>query len=326
MRIVSRRDFILGLAGLTAAPLLASCGAGKTRPFSVAAHVWPGYETLFLARNQGWLDDRQVRLVETPSATSTLQALSGGIVDGAALTLDEVLRARAQGLPLGVVLVFDISAGADMLLGKPEINRLAELKGRTIGVERGGSGALILGHALQAAGLTTADVRMVSLAPVDQHDAWRQGQLDAVVTYEPSASRLLAKGAVRLYDSSHIPRLIVDVLAIRSSVLETEARSIRHLLAGHFRALDFLRNQFRDAADLMAPRLRLHADEVRLAFKGMELPGIADNRRLLTGPTPELLTSARTLSGSMRKMGLVSREDNFAALLNAEYLPSEGSE
>lgn len=325
MRIVSRRDFILGLVGLTAAPLMTGCAASKPRPLSVAAHVWPGYEPLFLARSQGWLDDRQVRLVETPTATSTLQALSGGIVDGAALTLDEVLRARAQGLPLGVALVFDISAGADMLLARADIKRVADLKGRTIGVEQGGSGALVLGNALHAAGLTTADVRLVSMAPVGQHDAWRRGELDAVVTYEPSASRLLAEGAVRLYDSSHIPRLVVDVLAIRSSELETKSSSIRHLLVGHFRALDFLRNRFRDAADLMAPRLRLHAEDVRLAFKGMELPGIADNRRLLAGAAPELLSSARTLSGSMQKMGLLSREDNFAALLNAEFLPSEGS-
>ena len=324
MRNLSRRKFVSSLGGLALAPLLHGCGTGEAKPFSVAAHVWPGYEPLFLARTKGWLDEKRVRLVETPSATSSLNALSNGIVEAAALTLDEVLRARASGLSLGVVLVFDVSAGADMVLARPGINTLADLKGRLVGVEQGGLGAVMLSSALQSAGLATKDVRQVSIVPADQLNAWRDGQLDAVVTYEPVASKLLEDGAIQLFDSRQMPQMIVDVLAVRSEALKSQQASIRHLLVSHFRALHFLLNSFRDASELIAPRMHLHPDKLRSVFKGLDLPEVDSNRRLLAGATPELLSSARKLSGSMVKAGLLSREDTLAALLHADFLPTEG--
>lgn len=91
-------------------------GCGQSAPLKVAAHVWPGYELMFLAKEQGWLDPERVELVSTPFASSSLEALISGQVDAAALTLDEVLSARDRGLPLTVVLVFNVSAGTLMLM------------------------------------------------------------------------------------------------------------------------------------------------------------------------------------------------------------------
>ncbi|MDO9067107.1 MAG: ABC transporter substrate-binding protein [Deltaproteobacteria bacterium] len=79
-------------------------------------------------RSEGWLDTQQVRLVEMSSGQDSLKALAEGKVDGAAMTLDEVLQARASGLPLSVVMIFDISAGADMLVAYPGIKTLADLR------------------------------------------------------------------------------------------------------------------------------------------------------------------------------------------------------
>lgn len=90
-------------------------GCGQSAPLKVAAHVWPGYELMFLAKEQGWLDPERVELVSTPFASSSLEALISGQVDAAAVTLDEVLSARDRGLPLTVVLVFNVSAGSLML-------------------------------------------------------------------------------------------------------------------------------------------------------------------------------------------------------------------
>lgn len=76
------------LVALAAAMSLQGCE--QSRPLRVAAHVWPGYELMYLAEELGWLDPHQVELVPTAFASESLEALIAGDVDAAALTLEEV--------------------------------------------------------------------------------------------------------------------------------------------------------------------------------------------------------------------------------------------
>lgn len=315
-----RRKALRIIVGCALTPLLAACGpAPKLR---IASHVWPGYELLFLARAEDWLDENRVTLVETASASESMKALAEGRADGAALTLDEVLRVRATGLPLSVVLAFDISAGADVLLARSGIGSIAELKGKRIGFEQGAVGMLMLHQALMAGGINAIDVVQV-LLPIDQHEfAWRAGDVDALVTFEPVASRLAAAGARRLFDSREIPDTIVDVLAIRTPMLDGDhADAVRYLIAAQMRALAHLGSHPQDSAYRMASRLNLSPDQALASFRGLVLPDRSYNRRLLDGPSPILRDSARRLNVLMAASGILSREDDLAGLLRPEFLP-----
>ncbi len=323
MPLISRRQFIRSLGGLALAQALPGCGWLADQPVAIAADVWVGYEPLFFARREGWLDDKLVKLVETSSTTASLQALAEGKVDGAALTLDEVLKARTTGLPLAVVMVFDVSAGADMLIARPGMQKLADLKGRKIGFEEGTDGELMLTEVLQTAGLSKNDVKLISLTHDKQRAAWLAGQIDALVTYEPVAGQLLAQGAIKLFDSRQIPNTIVDVLAIRSDALDyRHATAIRHLLSAHFRALDHLHRNPHDAAYRMATHLGLPADEVLPSFKGLLLPDVTNNRLLLTGSPPPLLDTARKVSALMVQGNLLPHNDPLTALIRPDFLPT----
>ncbi len=71
----SQRRFVLSLLAASASlPWLGGCQ--PTPPLNVASHVWPGYEFMFLARDQGWFNKQQVQLVETATASDSLRALS----------------------------------------------------------------------------------------------------------------------------------------------------------------------------------------------------------------------------------------------------------
>lgn len=319
---LSRRRFIASLAGLALTQTLIGCDGLTDQPISIAAHVWPGYEPMFLARNEGWLDTNQVRLVETVSATESLQALAEGKVDGAALTLDETLKVRATGLQLTVVMIFNISAGADMLVARPHIKNLVDLKGQRVGFEPSSVGEVLLGEILLLAGLSRPDIKLTHLN-VDQHrDAWSRNQVDALITYEPVASQLLAQDAVKLFDSRQTPNTIIDVLSIRSDMLDySHASALRHLIAAHFRALDHLNSNPQDSAYRIASHLGLPAAQVLAAFKGLVLPDASNNYRMLAGSAPELLTSAGKLSNIMVNNGVLKHNDPMVTLIDADYLP-----
>lgn len=116
----TRRRFLqLGLGAAVLPGLGALSGCAQSQPLKVAVQPWCGYQFLFVARVEGWQDTKQVELVDTALTTESVAALREGRVDAAALTLDEVLLLRSQGHPLHVVMVFDASAGADLLLATP---------------------------------------------------------------------------------------------------------------------------------------------------------------------------------------------------------------
>lgn len=321
----TRRRFLALMGGLACAPMFSGC-APKAQPITIGLHVWPGYEPTPLARTMGWLDEKQVNLVQTGSATDSLKLLEQGKIDGAALTLDEVLRARENGILLSVVLVCDISAGADQLLVLPAIKRLADIKGHRIGVEEGAVGALMLYQVLQAAGLRIEDVKPVSLT-IDQHaEAWKRGEIDAIVTYEPAASQIIEMGGNRLFDSSRIPDFIVDVLAVRSALLDdAHADAVRNLVASHLKALRYLNTNGDDAAYRMAPRLKVPPEQVMATFKGLVLPDLENNIRLLAASRPALLNSAGMVADTMRKAGILHKQADLSGLLRPEFLPKSDS-
>ena len=325
MTTISRREWLKYIAVLTVVGGLSAC-AKPERKLVVTAGAWPGYEPLFLARQLGWLDSAQIRLGEVPSNASSMYALSTGVADAAALTLDEVLLLRSQGIPLAVVLVFNNSAGADMLVVRPDILSLPILKGKRIAVERGTYASLLLDKALDLAGLRRVDIRVVHLAVGDQAAAWRKGDIDAAVTYAPYSVQLEAAGAHRLFDSRQMPDTIVDVLAVREESLGAGRDALCHLLATHFRTLSYLADASDDAARLIGARRRSEKVAVASAYDGLVLPDLEKNRLLLAGPSPVLREKAQVLSEVMRRAGLLAGHDDLRGLIHGECLPAAEEE
>ncbi len=299
------RRRLLGALAAPWLPALAGCRAPDTPAVRVGANPWLGYELMFLAQLRRHVDADQVRLVEAPNATASLRALASGTLEGAALTLDEVLSARARGLDLQVVAVIDESRGADVLLGGPSVDRLSALKGRRIGFEQSACGALMLDAALQRAGLGPDDVKLVALDFNQHAAAFREGKVDALVTFEPMRSLLMQQGARPLFSSAQAPGLIVDVLAMRAGALVEHGAAVGALVAGLLRARgDWLRDAAAQAP-LMAPRLRLSAAEVISAFQLIHLPDLASNRAWLAAGDSPLQQSALRLVQVMRRAGLL---------------------
>ena len=211
---------------------------GATEPeVRVGTHIWPGYETLFLAREKGVFKDAAIRLLELPAASESIRAFENGSVDAALLTADEVLRLAERKLEPRIILVMDFSHGGDAILARPEIRDLRELKGRSVGVEANALGAYVLSRALDSVGMKPSELRIVSLLTAETEAAYRSGRVDAVVTFEPHRTRVMAAGAHVLFDSSQIPSEIADVMVVRKEFMEKAPKGLAQLVAGHFRAL-----------------------------------------------------------------------------------------
>lgn len=307
--IPERRRWLQAGAGWLALAALAGCKE-ETPPLRLGSIAFAGYEPIFLAREQGWLDERRVRLLELHSNTDTLRALAAGRLEAAQTTLDEFLTARAGGIDLRVIAVLDISVGADMVIARPGLREPKRVAGRRVAAEESAVGAVMLAAFLRAHELTPTDIVKVTTTLADSPATMRNAEADYIVSAEPWASQMLAQGGTNVFDSRRIPERIVDVMVARADAFAAHQTALSAVVAAHFRALAFIQAQPERASAMMAPRLQLPPDQVPSAFKGLRQPAASESRALLA-PDGHLLRQVKTLEGLMLEDGLIgARSDN----------------
>ncbi len=127
-----------------------------------------------------------------------LPAIVAGEIDIAALASDGAISGRANGVPIYTVAGF--AKGGARLVAQADsgIKTLKDLKGRKVGVTRGGMQELLLMAELEKAGLTWSDkpgkdVEIVYLAFADLNQALAAKQIDAMCQSEPQSSQAINK-------------------------------------------------------------------------------------------------------------------------------------
>jgi NitT/TauT family transport system substrate-binding protein len=141
-----------------------------------------------------------VQEIVFPKGIDIFPAIIRGEVDIAASAADAAVANRAGGGPVLVVAGF--ARGGARLVIRPDlpISSVKELKGKRVGVARGGAQELLLLAELALHGLTwseqagKADVQLVYLAFADLNQALLQKQVDAMCQSEPQSSQAINKG------------------------------------------------------------------------------------------------------------------------------------
>jgi NitT/TauT family transport system substrate-binding protein len=276
----------------------AACTPAPQVPLVVGTVPWVGTEPLFLARDLG-LFPGPIHLAEYINGEHANRAFQNGLIDAAAMTVDEVLNLDHLQHQTSTVLVLDASHGADCIVAQPTVTAVAQLRGRKVASEEMTLSTYMLVRSLEQAGLKLEDVRREYGGLEDLEGILRRGEVDAVVTFEPYCRRLVAEGARVIFDSRQIPGEIVDVLVVRKSYLA----QVDALLRGWFAALEVLRERPAEAARRMAPRVGLEEGAFLEALKGVHHPGVREQHQQLTGEHPLLMETLRRMGAIMVRSG-----------------------
>jgi NitT/TauT family transport system substrate-binding protein len=291
----------------------AACAPAPQAPLVVGTVPWVGTEPLFLARELG-LFSGPIHLAEYINSEHEIRAFQNGLIDAAAVTLDEVLNLDRLQHQANTVLVLDASHGADCVVAQPTVTAMAELRGRKVASEEVTLPTYILVRALEQAGLKLEDVRREYGGLEELEGMLRRGEVDAAVTFEPYCRRLVAEGARVIFDSRQLPGEIVDVLVVRRSYLEAHPAQVDALLRGWFAALDVLRERPAEAARRMAPRVGLEEGAFLETLKGVRHPEVPEQRQQLLGKQPRLMETLRRMGailGQPRDLPAVSESSHL---------------
>lgn len=275
--------------------IVTSCFPAPLKPLRIGTNVWPGYEPLFLARELGYYGNTPIQLVEYPDFDPN-RAYRNGEVEMAATPMNGLLTLAETNSDVRAWLIMDISEGADAIVAKPEVGNLQGLKGRKIGMEQSTLATFILTHGLGKVGLSLNDVTIVPIGLAEQEKAFKQGRVDAIVTFEPYRSNLLQAGGKLLFDSSQLSQGVVDVLIGSESLLTTHPTQLQVLIEGWFSALDYIEKNPQDAARRMAQRQGITPEQFLKSLKGLRFVDLEENQELLGKTNPALLNGAKLLS------------------------------
>jgi NitT/TauT family transport system substrate-binding protein len=293
------RKHLCAFACITLLLSLAGCMREPETALRIGTNVWIGSEPLYLARELGRLDPAAVQLVEYPSASEVLRAFRNQAIDGMVISLDELFGLAVDGFQPRIILVVDVSHGADVVVGRRGMRTMRDLKGKSVAVESSALGAFVLSRALALNGMQASDVNVVHLESNEQPSAFEKGQVDGAVTFDPYRAQFLRAGANTLFDSTQIPGEIVDLLAVRATVFEKQPKAMQALLTGWFDAIDYMTSEPKDAAHRMGIRQQTSGEQFLEAEQGLHIPSREENLRMLGGATPELAVTGRRLMALM---------------------------
>ena len=113
--MASRRQ-VMAIALATLVAVVSGCAREPEPALRIGTNVWIGSEPLYLARDLGHLHPDVAQLVEYPSASEVLRAYRNGAIDGMVISLDELFTLASEGYQPRVILVVDVSRGADVVV------------------------------------------------------------------------------------------------------------------------------------------------------------------------------------------------------------------
>lgn len=299
--------------------------AVEKKPFALAIGIWPGMETLTLARENGRLPEQEVNFVELSWTSATMMAFENRVVDGAVVTLDEMLRLKAGGHAIKAVLVLGTSNGGDALLTRSGVGSIKDLRNKRIGVEMRACGEYLLNRCLAEAGMAADQVELVPLNLAEAETAYHLNEVDALVTMDPALSRLTEDGSSHsIFDSRRIPDGICRVLVVREDFLETREDILRKLVNTHFDLLKVLHaggNQ--PGMDAVLRREQLSTAQFARCLQRLATFSRDSNLRLLDPGPNGLEPILKEMADFMKSQGLLETEPPVSGLLDGRLIREE---
>ncbi len=272
--------------------VLSACGASNTASGStkysgtihIASSTWTGYALIYLANSKGiWKQhglDVNFKDIEDPN--DRFIALAAGRLEGMASTVDAFARQQSNGVAAVEVFPIDASVGGDGILAKNTIQTVADLKGKTIGVNQGSVSEWFLAQVLEKNGLHLSDVKEQNLTSGAAGAAFVASKLDVAVTWEPWLSKAKARtdGHI-LVSSKQYPDLIMDSFAFRKDFIQKYPDTVKEFMKAYYDAFTWMQANQTEALKAIGDAVQESPSDVSADLSTMTLFDLSTGKQVI---------------------------------------------
>jgi NitT/TauT family transport system substrate-binding protein len=256
--------------------LLAVAGAvASTAGVSAAASIdfgasctWYGHAPIIAGIEKGWVREAgaDVKFQTIVSSADRMLALTSGAIGwtntGQLAAVAEMAKGNKTFYWVGMI---DEAAGQEGVAARPGIGKIAELRGKKIGVPNNSSAEVTLSLLLQDAGLGRNDVEIVPLTVTDITTAFARGQIDAYSIWQPTLSSALAgQPGAKVLATNADTNLYKkegaiaagDVVVMRRDLVDGSPQQASAIFKALTRAIGLVKSNPTEAAAAVAPCYR----------------------------------------------------------------------
>lgn len=253
-------------------------------PLTIAYSDWPGWVAWDIAAQKGWFKEVGANVeLRWFEYVPSMEAFSAGKVDAVTMTNGDALVTGSGGAKSVCILANDYSNGNDMVVAKPGITSVAQLKGKKVGVEKGFVDHLLLLSALKSAGLKDSDVKLVDVKTDETPQSLKSGSVDAIAAWQPNSGAALKEvaGSTAIYTSANVPGLIYDHLCVNPRSLAEHRSEWVKVVKVWLKIAEYLAepSHLDEAAKIMSARVGLSPAEYKALMKGTFFLGADGNKK-----------------------------------------------
>ncbi|MFB6555232.1 aliphatic sulfonate ABC transporter substrate-binding protein [Streptomyces sp. NPDC056405] len=268
----TRRHLSATLAGVAAMALLAACGSGSSSGGS-GDKVRFGYINDFNGASLIAIAEAK-GLWKKHGLTAESKVFTNGPLQIQALGTDNLdfgyIGPGAMWLPASgqaKVVAINTLGNSDRVLAQPGIDSMQQLKGKTVAVPEGTSGDMILSLALEKAGMSKSDLKVVPMDPSTIVSAFSSKQVDGAGFWYPAAATIkkqvpdlveLAKNTDFENDVSFPTAFVAG-----NELVADRPEKVKKVLAVLRDAMTFRSAHAEEAIALTADKLRIPVDQVK---------------------------------------------------------------
>lgn len=247
-RFLAKFLFTPVLALALAAGLTPVAQAEEKKSFKLVWTIYVGFVPWDYAARSGimkkWADKYgiEIEVVQANDYIESINQFTAGQYDAATMTnMDALTIPAAGGVDTTMLVLGDFSNGNDGLVLKGKGKSLEEIAGQRVNLVELSVSHYMLARALESVGLTERDVTVVNTSDADFISAFNSDDVTAMAAWNPALFDIVnAPEAQLVFDSTQIPGEIMDMLAVRTEVIEANPDFAKALVGAWYETMDVM--------------------------------------------------------------------------------------
>ena len=288
---------------------------------SIGMSGWTGFAPLSLAEKAGIFKKNgvDVTIKMIPQKDRHL-AIASGDVQCAATTVETYINWNANGVPITQVVQLDKSYGADGMAVRNSTAKIADLKGKTVGVDAPGTSPYFaLGWMLKKNGLSIKDVKTSTLSPQAAASAFNTGtDIDAAMTYEPYLSSVRDnKSAGKIIATTLDYPMVMDTFGCTPKFIKENGKLVQAMVNSYFEALEMIKSDPVKSNEIMGAVVKQTGEAFGKSSAFLRWQDKEANKKFFSG---EIQAFSKEAGDLLLEMGLVKSLPDMNSLIDTSFI------